>query len=181
MTPHEDIGQPTSLDAAFFDDTGAPRLLVECKLVEREFGSCSVFAGGDCPGRNPLGALDQCYLYHIGRTYWRRMAEHGIAEALSGQAVCPFTSCYQFFRELLFALEKGATFAVLSDRRSAVFEGPGGWGLVPFMKSLLPPDLRNRVVSLCIQDLVTVIEASGRHADWIQDFREKYGLQEQQK
>ncbi len=49
---NEDAGQPTSIDVALRDGEGKPVVFVESKLVEREFGGCSVFAHGDCDGMN---------------------------------------------------------------------------------------------------------------------------------
>ena len=65
---NEDSGQPTSIDLAISGETA--RIFIEAKLVEREFGSCSVFSGGDCDGKNPVSyGVDGCYLCHIGRKY----------------------------------------------------------------------------------------------------------------
>lgn len=41
---NEDSGQPTSIDLMIQDVTGAPKIMVEAKLVEREFGGCSVLS-----------------------------------------------------------------------------------------------------------------------------------------
>lgn len=66
---NEDSGQPTSIDLAISGETN--KIFIEAKLVEREFGGCSVFSRGDCDGKNPIiYGLDGCYLHHIGRKYW---------------------------------------------------------------------------------------------------------------
>ena len=67
---NEDAGLPTSIDLIIQEETGLPRIVVESKLVEREFGGCSMFTAGDCDGRNPTGDFSLCYLHHIGRKYW---------------------------------------------------------------------------------------------------------------
>ena len=67
---NEDSGQPTSIDIVLRDAGKAPIIFVESKLVEQEFGGCSVFSSGDCDGRNPLPQKENCYLHFIGRTYW---------------------------------------------------------------------------------------------------------------
>ncbi len=67
---NEDSGQPTSIDLVLRAPEGEVSAFVECKFVEREFGQCSVFTGGDCDGRNPASDLSLCYLHHIGRRYW---------------------------------------------------------------------------------------------------------------
>ncbi|SMG64318.1 [weak similarity to] DEAH ATP-dependent helicase, partial [methanotrophic bacterial endosymbiont of Bathymodiolus sp.] len=95
---NEDSGQPTSIDLAISGETA--RIFIEAKLVEREFGGCSVFSGGECDGRNPVSyGVDGCYLHHIGRKYWERMNEFGLGEtALGSGPICPFISYYQFFQ-----------------------------------------------------------------------------------
>lgn len=175
---NEHSGQPTSLDIAVEDTKGVLTVLLESKLVEREFGGCSVFSSGDCTGANPLGDLKKCYLHFIGRTYWELMKKHGIAPQLEDQLVCPFTSYYQFFREILFTIEKNAIFVLLCDRRSAVFQHSDSRGLIPFMQRFLPSHLQERIVVLFVQDVLESIGKTGRHNDWVGEFRDKYGLQE---
>ena len=91
---NEDSGQPTSIDLAISGDT--TKIFIEAKLVEREFGGCSVFSGGDCDGRNPVSyRVDGCYLHHIGRNYWERMNEFCFGEtAFTSGPICPFISYY---------------------------------------------------------------------------------------
>jgi hypothetical protein len=61
---NEDSGQPTSIDLAISGETA--RIFIEAKLVEREFGGCSVFSGGECDGRNPVSyGVDGCYLHPL--------------------------------------------------------------------------------------------------------------------
>lgn len=90
----ESRGQPTSVDIALKDAANNPVALIESKLVEKEFGGCSVFAEGDCPGTNPVGNLRECYLHHIGRTYWTLMGKHGLTASMAKDHICPFTSYY---------------------------------------------------------------------------------------
>jgi len=86
---------------------------------------------------------------------------------------------YQFFRELLFALEYGGIFVLLHDERSPGFHcetGSDSSGIMPFVMQFVPDRLGNRIASLSMQTLAKCIADSGRHADWIGDFRQKYGL-----
>ena len=154
-------------------------VFVECKFVEREFGHCSVFTGGDCDGRNPASDLGLCYLRHIGRRYWEVALEHGLMDGpLSSEALCPFAVHYQFFRELLLALKEGGVFVLLSDARSPVFfqdgsQGPRG--LMPVVTSLLPEHVRRRVVLVTVQEVLEqIVDAPDRA--WVPEFRRKYGL-----
>jgi POLQ-like helicase len=176
---NEDSGQPTSIDLVLVDGQGRPRLFVESKLVEKEFGGCSVFEAGDCDGRNPARDFSLCYLHHLGRSYWELLDKHGFLQGPIGQnATCILSSYYQFFREALFALELGGSFVLLSDGRNPTFscDGPQGKrGLMPFLLSLTPQSLHTRVASVGIQQLVTAIKSSGRHP-WITEFERKYAL-----
>ena len=172
--------QPTSLDMAITPSAGGPGLFIEAKLVETEFGACSVFERGDCDGRNPAANHDLCYLHCIGRTYWTRLAEFGFLDGpIKDGPVCVLASHYQFFREVLFALVKGGTFVLLCDDRSPTFccDGePGQRGLMPFMRSLVPEPLRPRVAMATIQQVAQSIRACGRHDGWVGEFERKYGL-----
>jgi len=75
---NETRGQPTSIDIVLYDKDEIPLVFIESKLVEKEFGGCSVFTAGDCPGMNPANNLSECYLHHIGRRYWSLMEKHGL-------------------------------------------------------------------------------------------------------
>jgi POLQ-like helicase len=177
---NEDSGQPTSIDLALRSPEAGVNVFVECKFVEREFGQCSVFTGGDCDGRNPALDLGLCYLHHVGRRYWDVALEHGLLDGpLSSEALCPFAVHYQFFRELLLALEEGGVFVLLSDARSPVFfqDGPQGpRGLMPVMMTLLPEHVRRQVVLVTVQEVLEQIVDAPDDA-WVSEFRRKYGLE----
>lgn len=179
----ESGGQPTSIDIVVKDDTGAPQIFIEHKLTEPEFGGCSVFEAGDCDGRSPAQDHGLCFLHHIGRRYWHEMDRFGFSRMIDAAAPCPFAAHYQFFREVLLALAKGGTFALLSDERSPVFhvrpiEGAAGpeRGLVPVLLQLVPEEHRGRVVSVSVQQLVSAVQATGRHDDWLGEYCSKYAM-----
>ena len=176
---NEDSGQPTSIDIALRDATGRPFVFIESKMMEAEFGGCTVLGAGDCAGGNPLPTKTRCYLHHIGRRYWTLAEKHGIAETMKGERQCVLALNYQFFRELLFALEYGGIFVLLHDERSPVFHcgtGADCGGIMPFVMQFVPDGLCGRIASLSMQSLARHIEDSGRHSDWIGEFRQKYGL-----
>jgi hypothetical protein len=179
---HENSGQPTSIDVVLQEKTAVPFIFIEAKLVEKEFGGCSVFADGDCDGRNPSDSFSACYLHHLGRRYWDLLQKHSFLEGPIGQeTTCILTAHYQFFREVLFALEYNGQFVLLGDNRNPTFycDGPQGTrGLFPFLTSLLPTQAQNRVLMISIQEVVQAIKKSGRHG-WITDFEKKYGLEQQ--
>lgn len=180
---HESAGQPTSIDIVVKDDAGAPKIFIEHKLTEPEFGGCSVFEAGDCDGRSPAQDHGLCFLHHIGRRYWQEMDRFGFSRLIDTAAPCPFAAHYQFFREALLALAKGGTFVLLSDERSPVFHvrpvgGAAGpeRGLVPVLLQFVPEEYRGRVVSVSVQEVVAAIRATGRHDDWLGQYCAKYAL-----
>jgi hypothetical protein len=177
---NEDSGQPTSIDLVIEDDLASPAIYLECKLVEREFGGCSVFGAGDCDGRNPAENLGRCYLHHIGRRYWTLLEAHGFLQGpLKSNTACMLAAYYQFFREALFAIDRKGYFVLLHDERSPTFvAGPTDHdrGLFPFLRSFVPEALKDRVRALTIQQVVTAVKRTKRHEDWIGEFESKYGL-----
>ncbi len=173
---NEDKGQPTSIDIVLKDKFQKPIVFIESKLVEKEFGGCSVFKSGDCPGINPINNLDECYLHFIGRKYWKLMEKHGIVKSMSNDHICPFTSYYQFFREILFSIENMGPFILVCDERSAVFQVNSNRGLVPFLKNYLPDNLKRILNIITIQEIVEKIKQSKKHEDWIDEFCNKYGI-----
>lgn len=176
---NEDAGQPTSIDIVLSDSSGKPIVFIESKLVEQEFGGCSVFSNGDCEGRNPLGQKNDCYLHFIGRHYWDLMEEYGIAENLKNEKQCIFVAHYQFFREVLFSLKKGGIFVLLSDERSPVFHCDANGkrkGIMPFLIEFIPLTYRTRIVSISIQELVEQLKTKENHRDWIEEFQLKYRI-----
>ncbi len=176
---NEDAGQPTSIDLVLYGNQKRPSLFIEAKLAEMEFGGCSVFASGDCDGRSPVKSFGLCYLHHIGRRYWSLMEKYGFLEGAIGRnATCIFSTYYQFFRELLLALECDGIFVLLSDERNPAFDcdGPQGRrGLMPFLYEMVPIMHQKRIASISIQEIVVQIEKSKGH-EWVGEFKKKYGL-----
>lgn len=176
---NEDRGQPTSIDMVILNSQNQPKIFIESKFVEQEFGGCSLFGAGDCDGQNPASNMNMCYLHHIGRKYWSLMKEYGFDDGPVGKdALCILANHYQFFREVLFALEHQGIFILLCDKRSPVFytDGPQGpRGVMPLLTGLLPERLRPFISYVTVQELVDEIDASGSH-EWIGEFKKKYGL-----
>ncbi len=170
----------TSIDLAIYGN-GKP-IFIESKLTERNFGGCSLFEiDGDCDGQNPAAGSNQCYLTHIGRTYWPQMIQHGFLEGPLGRSpVCPLANHYQFFREVIYAIHKGGHFVLLYDRRHPNFvttaEGHPERGTFSFLVSLLPAGLKDRVKSITIQEVIRELKDSPNHSDWTGEFEKKYGL-----
>jgi len=176
---NEDTGQPTSIDLVIKGYDNTRSLFIEAKLVEREFGGCSVFQGGDCDGRNPSKDFDHCYLHYIGRLYWTLLEKYGFLSGLAGSSpICPLALFYQFFRELVFAIESGGDFILLYDERNPSFYGDGSSGhrgLMPFLTTFVPEGISSRIHAISIQQLV---ESFKRHEEftWLTEFEKKYAL-----
>ncbi|MHC1778931.1 MAG: hypothetical protein AB9922_01685 [Bacteroidales bacterium] len=180
---NEDTGQPTSIDVVLFDKVNKPKIFIESKLAEAEFGGCSVFTNGDCAGGNPINNLQECYLHFIGRKYWILIEKYGFFEKLKNEKICILVNYYQFFREILLSIDKDGYFVFLSDERSHVFNCQNGGkvrGLIPLLTEFVPDKYRDRIVLVTIQEIVHSIRNTGRHNDWINEFELKYGLKKQQ-
>ena len=81
------------------------------------------------------------HLHHIGRTYLPILEKNGfLAGPLASDATCPLANHYQFYRELLLAIELKGTFVLLADDRSPVFQSKGtpDRGLWPLLSRLVP-------------------------------------------
>ena len=178
---NEDSGQPTSIDLVIKNPNNIRALFIEAKLVEREFGGCSVFQNGDCNGRNPAGDFKYCYLHHLGRLYWILLEKYGFLAGFAGSSpICPLALYYQFFREVIFAFEAGGDFVLLYDKRNPSFFSSGitsDHGLMPFLLTFVPQELRNRIHSITIQHVVDVFRRFDGF-DWLLEFNKKYGLLE---
>lgn len=176
---NENRAQPTSIDLVIKNAEGKPKLFIESKLVERGFGGCSLFGGGDCDGRNPALEHKLCYLHCIGRKYWQLLAHYGFLKSkLSTDSMCIMANHYQYFREVLFALEHDGIFVLLYDERNPTFFCKGKndtRGLIPFLEQFIPTELKSRTANISIQEIVKEIEVPGKH-HWITDFKKKYGV-----
>ena len=176
---NEDTGQPTSIDLVLFDSDNKPTIFIESKLVESEFGGCSVFKKGDCSGKNPIYELEECFLHFIGRKYWNLIEKYNFKEKLKNERICFLVNYYQFFREILLSIDKNGFFVLLSDNRSPVFDFSNGEkrkGLIPLLIEFVPDEYKERVIQISVQEVVEYISKSEKHNDWIDIFKDKYGL-----
>lgn len=175
----ENQGQPTSIDLVIGEELSSPKIFVESKFVEKEFGGCSLFEQGDCDGSNPAVDFSRCYLHHVKRQYWVLMKKHGLLEGpLAKETLCIMPGYYQFFREFLMALEFGGAFVLLCDSRSPTFSygiRDAQRGIFPFLLSLVPEHLHPKIKIVYFQEVVDAIRETGNH-EWIGEFEVKYGL-----
>lgn len=177
-TFNENQQQPTSFDFAVFDSTGKHKnIFVEAKYVETEFGGCSAIEGGECDGLNPISDPNLCYLTHKGRTYWELMRKYELDRPYMDSPICPLSIYYQFYRELMFALENNGYFVMLIDRRNPAFEKhtpAGKRGLIPVLTAQVPAKYYCFIKVIYIQDVLPFLEKHGY--TWVEEFSEKYGV-----
>ena len=170
---NENTGQPTSFDLEISGPNG-PTLYIEAKLVEQEFGGCSLLEGGDCDGENPATDHKKCALVAMGRRYWDRL--DALDFDLSAGPICPFGSYYQFYREAAYALIRGGHYVLLvHDQNPAFWKDQGSRGLWPFLLKSVPEKHRPRLHRLTLQQLATSLRQTGRHP-WIDEFSTRYAL-----
>jgi hypothetical protein len=169
--------QPTSFDFAVINGGDKRSAYVEAKYLEAEFGKCSAFEGGNCDGQNPKALHEKCPMHLAGRNYFDVMDKYGLAAPFSESPICPLSIYYQFYRELMFSLEKNGYYFVLLDKRNPAFckyFAGESRGLVPFLTGLLPEKIKPLVKVLYIQDVLSKIDP--KVYPWVQEFAEKYGI-----
>ena len=174
---NEQDRQPTSFDFAI-KNKNKKNIFLEAKYVETDFGKCSTFESGECDGMNPINDVTSCYLTHCGRNYWDLMTKHQLSAPYMNSRICPFTIYYQFYRELLFAIERDGYFVILIDKRNPAFVktcGANERGLIPILTSPLSEQTKSIVKIIYIQDVVKLLEIFGY--SWADEFRNKYGIE----
>lgn len=187
---NEKHGTPTSIDLVIFEiivnaktkkKSKIGRIFVEAKLNEPGFRGCSSTSKKLCKGKNPLLDESNDCSYKKGQKYWQLMEIHGFKETADASKDCPFAKHYQFFRELLFALEKKGSFVLLYDERRTTFrdvsQGAKESDFWPSLMKLVPEKHASSIFRVTIQQIVKAIEDSGRHQDWIGEFKEKYAIE----
>ena len=171
---NENRGQPTSVDLYSQTDKDE-KIFIEFKFTEAEFGTCSVYEGGDCDGMSPDQDLNLCYLHRLNRNYMSLMKKYDL---LKNYEYCPFTEFYQAYRLLLSALENQGQcyFMLIHDKRNPTFDindkGRDRGRFVRF-KSLLPEEIKKKVFILSIQQIVEYLKEH-RKSNWLAEFQEKY-------
>lgn len=168
--------QPTSFDFAIKNKTGK-NIFLEAKLVETEFGKCTTIEKGECDGQNPINPSSLCYLTYKKRTYWDLMNKYKLQIPYKESLICPLAVYYQFFRELIFALENNGYYVLLVDKENPAFKkGVQGneRGLIPTLTRYLPSEIKSIIKVIFIQDVLKIFEKN--NYKWIDDFKKKYGI-----
>jgi len=169
-------GQPTSIDLCLY--TGdIEEVFIEFKFTEKNFGGCSVFNDGDCDGRNPANDFNLCYLHYIGRKYWELMKKHGLlSKQIKRDSQCPFSTLYQLYRLILFAIEKNGHFLLLYDERNPSFlveRDNIKRGLFNLVYESLPSKIRDKCHALSAQSILPIVQKHPE-LDWTNELKEKY-------
>jgi len=173
--------QPTSIDLAFNPEGGG--VFMEAKFTETEFGGCSSYSANKCDGKvpNPTNS-DTCYLNKRGRRYWELLDKFGFLKiGMFQNEKCPLIEYYQFFREVLFALEKNGSFVLLYDDRNPHFKASNERDgltsrLWPTLIDSVPVQYKSRVRRISISQVLKSIDELHGPEHWISEFREKYGF-----
>jgi hypothetical protein len=107
------------------------------------------------------------------------LEKYGFLTRLAGTSpICPLALYYQFFRELVFAIESGGDFILLYDERNPSFYSnglSGNRGLMPFLISFVPEEIRGRIYSISIQQAIETFKRQEGYT-WLTDFEKKYNL-----
>jgi hypothetical protein len=102
------------------------------------------------------------------------MEKHQLDARYSNDTTCPFAIYHQFFRELLFALEKSGTYYLIYDKRNPVFLNTKKTGVFDILYKSLPENIKLHVKALSYQDIIAKIEPY--NLAWLQKFKKKYGF-----
>ncbi len=176
---NERKGQPTSIDFALLNKS-AGSIFIEAKFTESEFGKCSKFKQCNCDKVNPMINDSKCYYYSQGMFYWPLLQEHNILnEEQKNAKLCPLADHYQFYRELLFAVEQQGYFVLIYDERNPYFvnQYKGEYeGIFTRLCSSLPEEICKRVSAISIQKLFNSIKTLHEQSVWTKEFAEKYGM-----
>ena len=174
--------QSTSLDVAINStpDSDDKSLFIEVKLSENRFGGCNYYKKDTCSKSNLTIEEDlDCHYSVKVRTCWTLMRRHSLLDCDLGESnECPFRRYFQFFRELLVALEYRGIYVLLYDEHNPTFIAPEGskrTGVFTFLRSRLPDEIQPFVKSFTVQEVLREIatDSSFSHAN---DFAVKYGM-----
>lgn len=171
------LNEPTPTSVDLFLPGRDGHVAIECKLMEREVGSCSrvsKFCDGDyVPG--------ECWLTRRGVAYWRHIPKLFVWDAHRAQRPCPIRRPYQLVRTLL---------AAAIDEQGQVYGHPTGLLVYdvnnPFFADGREADLFHKIQAtvkppavfkrISWQTIARALEARGRYRDLLDYLEEKYGI-----
>jgi hypothetical protein len=182
--------RPTSVDVLLSGPNG--RVAVECKFMERDFGTCSrprlspnddQYCDGSYQVPRPRQRRSRCSLTEIGIRYWDHLPALFNWPADRDHDPCPFRCVYQLARNALAAsltpegkLDCRGHVLVVYDARNPKFQAGGEaekqWALA--VAACRGPGLLRR---LSWQRLLAAIAPASELAYLADGLREKYGLE----
>ena len=113
------------------------------------------------------------------RSYWKLLEKYGFLDgSIAQDSSCALINHYQFFREILMALELNGHFVLMHDERSPVFANNNGLekrGLFHFLMSITPKRIHERIKLISIQQVINQVEKQG-DSTWLLEFKTKYGF-----
>lgn len=184
--------RPTSID--FWID-GAHRVAVECKLTEKDFGSCSRprlregkdhnFLRDHCDGNytRQRGRQSRCSLTEIGVDYWRYVPHLFKWSNDENHIPCPLKDTYQLVRNVLASSVnpdgqidvKNFHALIIYDARNPSFQ-TGGVAHAQWKSAREALKFPELLRSCSWQAVVKHLRRSGE-VDWLLDqLNEKYGF-----
>lgn len=184
--------RPTSVDA-MLGGNAVPRVAVECKLSERDVGTCSrtQFRPADpryrkqhCNGQysRQRSREERCSLTEIGVKYWQYLPNLTFWSADKDAESCPLQTTYQPARDVLAVCAKpdgstdlqGGHCVLLFDRRNPAFnDGGSGYKAVASFAGALK---EKRLLRLATWQDILILRGDSR-LRWLADGLScKYGF-----
>ena len=180
--------RPTSVDVLLNGPNG--RVAVECKFMERDFGTCSRprLSPSDaqyCDGsyRVQGGRVNRCALTEIGVRYWDHLPALFNWPADRDHNPCLFRDVYQLARNALAAtltpagkLDYRGQVLVVYDARNPEFQA-GGKAKKQWVLTIAACRVPGLLRRLSWQRLLAAIAPASELAYLVDGLREKYGLE----
>ena len=174
----EPYKRPVSADLVLSGANGPP-IYVKAKLAESSFSPCQTMKNGDCEGAHPGNQIDRCPAQQSRMRYWDALNDTDTDLSNTGP-MCPLGPAAEFFLLMTMALNDGGHFVLLThDDNPAFVRNQDSRGWLPFLTSLLPEPKRKRVHVVTLRKVLTALQRTKRHKDWLGAFVERYGLDQE--
>ena len=187
------LGEPRPTSVDVFLEARPRRVAVECKFMERGFGTCSRprlrpsdsnYAERHCDGNYQLqrGRRERCALTEIGVRYWAYLpclfewaADHDLRP-------CPFSETYQLARNALAATVTASGFArnaghvlIVYDARNPEY-APGGGAQRQYESAIGTCRVPGLIRRLSWQRLVGALTGAPEFTYLVAGLEGKYGI-----
>ncbi|MYD93238.1 MAG: hypothetical protein F4Y02_06005 [Chloroflexi bacterium] len=187
------LGEPRPTSVDVFLKARSRRVAVECKFMEREFGTCSrtrlrpgdsTYAEQHCDGnyRIQRGRRTRCALTEIGVRYWTHLPDLFDWAADRDLRPCPLSTTYQLARNALAATvtddgcDRGSGHVlIVYDARNPEFAG-GGVAQRQYEAALAACRVPGLFRRLSWQRLVRALTGAPEFTYLVAGLEEKYGV-----